>query len=358
MKNFPKPIDLLADLLRVEGITGEEAAIVERSATWVERMGFEPEVSEKGVVFEVAGQNPGPTLLFCTHLDTVPAGEGWTHAPFGGEREGEFLYGRGAVDARGSAVAMLFAMAHLKQRRFAQGRAIAAFSVGEEGNHPSLPKLLDRFGTIDGGVVGEPTQMHVATSQRGLMVLELHADGRQGHAARTDGPNAIYRLACDLQRLEAFEFDRVHEALGAVRLTPTRLRAGVADNVTPPKASAVLDLRSTPRYTHAELAEMIRKEVQGTLRVVDDQWIPCHTPDDARILHAAKRALSDRRFFASDAASDWAALAKREIPAVKIGPGNPVRSHQPDEWISTEELQQGIKGYEKLARAFFEPLDT
>ncbi len=357
MKNSPEPIELLADLLCVEGVTGRETAILERSAQWVERMGFKPDVSEDGIVFEISADKPGPVLLFCTHLDTVPAGDGWTHPPFGSVREENRLYGRGAVDARGSAAAMLFAMIRLKQQGLKQGRAIAAFSIGEEGNSPSLPKLLKNLGSIDGAVVGEPTKMDVATSQRGLMVLELSANGVQGHAARTDGPNAIYRLSSDLQRLKALQFDRVHNELGNIRLTPTRLKAGVADNVTPPYATAVLDLRSTPSYTHQELTEIIEQTIEGTLRVIDDQWVPCRTPDNARILRAAKQALAKQRFFASDAASDWAALARREIPAIKVGPGDPARSHQPNEWISIEELEKGIEGYTQLALSFFGNLE-
>lgn len=347
------PMKILARLLCVEGLTGGEGLIMDAVAELAVELGFTPERSDDGLVIRLCGSEMGPRLLFCTHLDTVPAGKGWTSDPFAGTGEGEWLIGRGAVDARGQVAAMLLALAECREMGLPAGELVLALSIGEEGNHPSLPKLLARIGPVDAAIVGEPTQMQIATSQRGLMVLELQTEGEQLHAARSEGANAIHLLAEDIVTLSGLTFDRVHPRLGSVKLTPTRLASGLADNVSPPTAVAVLDVRSTPAYSHGEIAGILTAAVKGKIRVVADQWIPCETPEDHPLIAHAMRSLPDSACFASDAASDWAALQAAGIPAIKLGPGDPAFSHQANERISESQLKAGVEGYRRLAERYF-----
>jgi succinyl-diaminopimelate desuccinylase len=55
------------------------------------------------------------TVGVLVHLDVVPAGEGWIHPPFSGEVEGGRIYGRGAVDDKGPAIAGMYALKALKE---------------------------------------------------------------------------------------------------------------------------------------------------------------------------------------------------------------------------------------------------
>lgn len=341
--------ELLARLLNVEGVTGDESRIIGEAAAAAERLGLHPDVSADGVVVQVTGWRPGPTLLFCAHLDTVPAGDGWSVPPFRATRRDDCLFGRGAVDDRASCAAILLALARHNDEGLPFGRLVGVLSIGEEGDDPSLPRLLSGLAPIDAGIVGEPTGMNLAVAQRGLLTLELIARGEQGHASRVAGPNAIIALARDLATLTDLQSGRDHPAPGTFRITPTRLYAGVADNVAPAEAAAILDVRTTPADDHAAVLALIRAAVRSEMRVKADRWPPCETPATHSLIRAAREALPAAAVYSSDAASDWVFLAADNIPAIKVGPGNPTHSHVADERITLAELAAGVDGYYRLA---------
>jgi acetylornithine deacetylase len=345
-------LDLLARLVAVRGVTGDEAGIVAAAAEVCREVGLAVETGPDGLVLRAGAPSPEPALCFCSHLDTVPAGEGWTVPPHEGFRRHEFVYGRGAVDARASCVAIILTVAHFAAHPPAHGVVVGLLSVGEEGDDSSLPRLLAQIPTPAAAVVGEPTRMDLANRQRGLLVLAIESTGVQGHAARAVGPNAIWELARDLSAIQRLTFARVHPALGAIRLTPTRVTSGVADNVAPPVARALLDVRTTPAYTNDELVATIREAVASHVRVVSDTWRPCEIDEKQPLLACAREALPDAAVFASDAASDWVFLARAGIPALKLGPGDPQYSHAPNERIARHELEAGVAGYLRLAQTW------
>ncbi len=349
---MPDTLSILQRLLAVSGETGHEEAILQTAYDICTDAGLPCQRCEDGIWVAIKGEKSGVRLLFNSHLDTVPAGEGWKYPAQQGILENDWLYGRGAVDARGSCAAMLAATTALQQQGFECGELVVALSIGEEGNDPSLPRLLKKLGSFQGAVVGEPTNLDIAISQRGLLVVELTNSGKQGHAARENGTNAIHLLAGDLINLKKVPFERSHPTLGTIRVTPTRILAGVADNVTPPNAKALLDIRTTPSYSNEEILMLLQGVVSGNISVCSDHWIPCETASDHPIAMAARRTLPQKKVFASDAASDWAFLQKARISAIKLGPGNPKYSHQPDERISIEELEAGTQTYLQIASQF------
>ncbi len=142
-------------------------------------------------------------------------------------------------------------------------------------------------------MVGEPTNLDIATAQRGLMMVDLVARGDQrhaGYAAEGEFRNAVLVLARDLLRLEHLFDDRTHPVLGRTTATPTMLDAGVSRNVTPPVATAILDVRSTPDWSHDEIAELLRARLESEVVVTSRRLVPCETPADSRLLAAANRA--------------------------------------------------------------------
>jgi len=290
--------------------------------------------------------------LLASHLDTVSPGDGWETDPFSGEIVDDTLYGRGAVDARGACVAMLLAAKEIKDSGIDCGRMVVCLSIGEEGNDPSLPRLLQSLGSIDAAIIGEPTNMQIAISQLGLMILELVTRGEQGHAARTSGDNAITELSHDVLKLQELS-NLDQSACSGVRLTPTRFNAGLGDNVTPPDARAIIDVRTPPASNHADIRAWVQENMMAKVHVVADQWIPCNTPNDS-FLEMVKSALPQSDCFHSDATSDWVFVQQAGIRAVKIGPGQNVYSHKPNERITRDELEAGINGYQNIMTQFFD----
>jgi acetylornithine deacetylase len=128
------------------------------------------------------------------------------------------------------------------------------------------------------------------------------------------------------------------------------LEAGVGRNVTPPVARAVLDIRSTPDWTHEELAAALRESLSCDVIVTSRRLVPCETPPGSRLLATASRLRPDAAHYGSPTCSDWVFF--RECDAIKCGPGTSRRSHTADEWVDLPEVTAARTFYADLVRAY------
>ena len=285
----------------------------------------------------------------------MPPGKGWTREPFTPTVEGTRLYGRGSGDAKASVAAMLTAAKDVADAGGpARGRLLVILGYGEETRHTTMERAVAAAGEIDAAVVGEPTNLDFAVAQRGLMVVDLFAEGDQRHAgyAAADGEfrNAALVLARDLLKLDGLFADRSHAVLGHATATPTMLEAGVSRNVTPPVAKAILDIRSTPDWTHDEVADVLRQALSSNVVVTSQRLVPCETPAGSMLLSVARRVRPEAKTFGSPTCSDWVFL--RHTDAVKCGPGTSRRSHTPDEYVDLPEVSAAREFYGALVRAY------
>lgn len=348
-------IALLRDLVAIHSVSGTEETIARWVEDWARTAGLAVTRDDASVTVEVPGAAAGPTLAFVSHLDTVPAGEGWTRPAFEPTIEADRMYGRGSGDAKASVAAMLSAALDLARAGGpARGRLLVVLGYGEETRHTTMGTAVARLGPIDAAVVGEPTNLEPAIAQRGLMMVDLVARGVQRHAGyaadNRDFTNAIVELGRDLARLPTLFRDRVHPVLGIATATPTMLQGGISRNVTPPMARAVLDVRSTPSWTHAELATALREALGVEVVVTSDRLVPCETPPDSRLLALARRIRPEGQPFGSPTCSDWVFLRDRD--AIKCGPGTSRRSHTPDEYVDLAEVSAAREFYRHLAQAY------
>jgi acetylornithine deacetylase len=352
---LPDEIDLLARMVAIPSVSGDEEALARYVEQTARSWGLEPTRDEVGVRVDVRGRRPGPTLALVSHLDVVPPGKGWTRDPFTATVEGTRLYGRGSGDAKASVAAMLTAAKDVADAGGPEaGRLVVLLGYGEETRHTTMERAVESAGDIDAAIVGEPTNLDLAVAQRGLMMVDLLADGDQRHAgyAAADGEfrNAALVLARDLLKLDGLFAGRSHPVLGHTTATPTMLEAGVSRNVTPPAAKAILDIRSTPDWTHDEVAEVLRRSLASRVVITSERLVPCETPAGSRLLAAARRVRPEARTFGSPTCSDWVFL--RHTDAVKCGPGTSRRSHTPDEYVDLPEVSEARRVYGELARTY------
>ena len=354
MSTSPTEITLLRDLVAIPSVSGAEAAVAAFVEVWARSLGLGVSRDETGVVVRVGGRKPGPRLAFVSHLDTVPAGEGWGREPFAATIEGDRLYGRGSGDAKASVAAMLSALQDVAAGGgTAHGELLVVLGFGEETKHTSMPAAVAKHGPFDAAVVGEPTNLDIAIAQRGLMMVDLVAKGDQRHAGyASEGgfSNAVSVLAADLLALPTLAQGRAHPVLGHPTLTATMVEAGVSRNVTPPSARAVLDIRSTPAWTHAELGALLREQLRSEVTVTSERLVPCETPAGSALLAAALRARPSAKTFGSPTCSDWVFV--RDIDAIKCGPGTSRRSHTPDEYVDLPEVTAAREFYARLAKEY------
>jgi acetylornithine deacetylase len=352
---LPGEIDLLQKMVAIPSVSGEEEELAVFAEAVAHSWGLSVHRTDAAVTVEVPGRALGPTLALVSHLDVVPPGEGWTRDPFTPTVEGTRLYGRGSGDAKASVAAMLYAAKDVASAGGpATGRLLVILGYGEETKHTTMDRAVEAAGEVDAAVVGEPTNLDFAIAQRGLMMVDLLAPGDQRHAgyAAADGEfsNAALVLARDLLKLDGLFTERAHPVLGRTSVTPTMLEAGVSRNVTPPVAKAVLDIRSTPDWSHEEIAERLESALDSSVVVTSRRLVPCETPADSRLLAAARRARPEARTFGSPTCSDWVFL--RHTDAIKCGPGTSRRSHTPDECVDLPEVTAARSFYGALVRDY------
>ena len=351
---MPTEIAFLRELVAVPSISGNEAPAAELVEQAARRLGLDVVRDDTSVRVSVGSESAGRTLLLASHLDVVPPGEGWTRDPFTPVIEGDLLYGRGAGDAKASVSAMLHALADIAAGRAPlRGRVLGIFSYGEETRHATMPQAVERAGRLDAALVGEPTNLQLAIAQRGLMMVDLVARGDQrhaGYASTGEFRNAITVLARDIVTLDGIVAERVHPLLGVTTVTPTMLEGGVSRNVTPPMVRAILDVRSTPAWSHDELEQVLSERLACEVVVTSRRLVPCETPADSRLLQAVRAVAPVAERYGSPTCSDWCFL--RHLDAIKVGPGTSRRSHTADESVNISEVTAARAFYARVAEVY------
>jgi len=343
------PEELLEKLVAIPSLSRQEAPIAEFVAGLAESWGYQVHRHLNNVWFE-AGQG-SPRLLMLCHLDTVAPCEGWQGDPFQPTWNEGHLTGLGANDAKGSVACMLSA-AHTLASEKLEGTVVFTFSAEEEvGGESGLNKLLPMLGPLDAALVGEPTNLQPCISQRGMLVLACTARGQSAHVAHAFlAKNAIHKASQDINKLSSMVFES-HSLLGATRPQVTTVQGGVGRNQVPDTCEFFVDLRTTPNLDHEELAERIARELESEVKIHSSRYKPKSTDAFAPIAQATLAVATGKTFVGSATTSDWAFLG--DIPTVKVGPGDTLRSHRPNEFITAKELQAGAAFYPQVARQYF-----
>ena len=352
---MPGEIDLLRELIAIPSVSGQETELAVFVEQTVRRWGLNVVRNASAVQVEVNGWDAGPTIALVSHLDVVPPGAGWTRDPFTPAIEGTRLYGRGSGDAKASVAAMLYAAKDIVDSGGVDaGRMLVILGYGEETKNTTMGTAAEEAGEIDAALIGEPTGLDFAIAQRGLMMVDLLAQGDQrhaGYASNEDGfTNSVQVLARDLIKLDSLFGSRNHPVLGRATATATMLEAGVSRNITPPVARAVLDVRSTPDWTHEELAEELRTALTCDVIVTSRRLVPCETPPGSRLLATASALRPNAKHFGSPTCSDWVFF--RQWDAIKCGPGTSRRSHTADEYVDIPVVTAARAFYGELVRAY------
>ncbi len=286
-----------------------------------------------------------PTILLCSHHDTVKPNPGYTRDPFIPEiTEDGKLYGLGSNDAGGCVAAMASAFRYYCEREDLKYNLCLALVAEEEiSGEGGIRSILPELGPLEFAIVGEPTGMHLAIAEKGLMVLDCVARGRSGHAARDEGDNAILRAIPDIEWFRDYRFPLKSDLFGEVKMSVTMISAGTQHNVVPAECRFTVDVRVTEKYTNEEVLEIVRKNVACEVTPRSTHLKPSYITPEHPIVEAG--IAMGRRTFGSPTTSDQVAL---DIPSVKIGPGDSSRSHNADEYILLSELEEGIDLYIEL----------
>ena len=269
------PIELAKALIAAPSVTPARGQVFDVLEAALTAQGFHVERFIAGEapdgpvenLLATRGSGTGPHFAFAGHLDVVPAGEGWTAGAFEPDVRGDLLYGRGAVDMKGSIAAFTAAAARMPDH---PGCLTLIITGDEEGpaifGTVALIERMQARGLIpDLCLVGEPSSTHrlgdtIKIGRRGSVNIWIEVAGTEGHVAYPHlADNPIPALMRILTAIDAIHLDDGTDWFQPSNIEITTVDVGnPATNVIPPKASARLSIRFNDLQRGEDLVERIR----------------------------------------------------------------------------------------------------
>ena len=339
-------VSLLQDLIRTPRTSREEHKAASILEQWVQAKGLEyKRIGNNIIVFPDNFDASVPVVMLNAHIDTVRPVASWQRNPYEPTLEADTLYGIGSNDCGGGLVALLQAFRTCGRRDVVFVASCEEEVSGEGGIRMVIEhwdELLPGV-KVDVAVVGEPTGLQPAVAERGLMVIDMTAHGKAGHAARQEGVNAIYEALGDMQWIHDYEFPKVSSLLGPTRMNLTMINSGTQHNVVPDECRMVIDVRTNELYSNEEVFRFIdentRSECKARSFRLGSSCLPEQHPYYQRLISLGLVP------FGSPTLSDQALMP---WPSFKLGPGESSRSHSADEYIRISEIEAAIKLYVDL----------
>jgi succinyl-diaminopimelate desuccinylase len=371
---FTDPLPLAQALLRCPSVTPEDAGAQDVLADALHTLGFAVTRLPFGKInnmFARIGRG-GPHLCFAGHTDVVPAGDAWTHDPFGGRVENGVLYGRGACDMKG-AIAAFVAAAALYLRDGKRRSSISLLITGDEegdaidGTSRVLEWMAANGHVPDLCLVGEPTNPTmlgemIKVGRRGSLTAKLTVHGTQGHAAyphRADNP--VHRLIEALAALTREKLDSGNATFEPSSLQVTTIDVGnPASNVIPASARATLNIRFNDLHTGASLSAWLRGVVSRfcpqadiDIRISGEAFKTASAAFPARLAAVIERTAGVRPRLDTAGGTSDARFIAQYAPVAEFGLVGKTM-HQVDECVPVAELRQLTEIYAAMLREFLQ----
>lgn len=344
--------DLTQALLDVESVSGGEGPLADEVEAALRGLPHLEVVRDGDAVVARTSLGRKERVAVAGHLDTVPVA-----GNLPSRRDGDVLWGRGAVDMKGGVAVILSLAAALATTNRDITWILYDHEEVEDAKNGlgrlarNRPDLL----AVDFAVLAEPTAGRIEGGCNGTLRFEVHVPGVAAHSARAwNGVNAIHGAAPILAALAAYEpaaplVDGLEyrEGLNAVRIT-----GGHAGNIVPDRCTVTINFRYAPGRSEAEAIAHVedvlgRAGVDGLAVDVVDRGAACRPGLDAPAARAFVQAVSESGAGEPRAKVAWTDVARfgaLGIPAVNFGPGDPELAHADDERVSISEIERVREG--------------
>jgi len=330
------------------------------------------------LVATLKGTAGGRSLILNGHVDTMPPGdkEKWTYDPWGGQIDGDTMYGLGVCDMKAGVAAMILAVRFLQEAGLELKGDITVQSVVDEegGGNGTLGCVVEGY-KADAAIVTEPTRLHVQPATRGVLLLQVDVEGQATHAClKWGGINAIEKGVKIIQGM--IELERLWLARRRNPLFPPptitvgQIQGGLAGSQVPGECVLKFDVKYLPVEIGDDGQEMkvtgrmVKEEVQDWIYTLcaGDGWLRSHLPDLTWYQHCIPHYLDPGHPLVGmmrDNARDvlgWGIVSGfpagcdarhlhnvAGVPTLVFGPGDLGYAHSIDERVSVEEYIQAIK---------------
>ena len=337
-------VELLKKLIATPSVSRNEKDAADIMEQTIRSYGFEPQREANNIwIIDPHYDESRPTLLLNAHIDTVKPVASWTRDPFSPDVEDGVLYGLGSNDCGGGLCSLLQIFRMLTEKPQQYNLIYLASAEEEVSGKDGITRALPLLPHIDLAIVGEPTGMNPAVAEKGLMVLDVIAHGKSGHAARNEGVNAIYEALDDMRWIRDYKFEKVSEFLGPTKMTLTVVNAGTQHNVIPDKCTMLVDIRTNEFYDNEEVFEFIRQHLKSEVKAHSFRLKSSRIDPEHPLIK--KCVAMGMKPFGSPTLSDQALM---HFPSFKLGPGESSHSHSANEFIRISEIRDAIAKYETL----------
>ena len=337
-------VQLLKKLIATPSVSRNEKDAADIMEQTIRSYGFEPQREANNLwIIDPHYDESRPTLLLNAHIDTVKPVASWSREPFSPDVEDGVLYGLGSNDCGGGLCSLLQIFRMLTEKPQSYNLIYLASAEEEVSGKDGITRALPLLPHIDLAIVGEPTGMNPAVAEKGLMVLDVIAHGKSGHAARNEGVNAIYEALDDMRWIRDYKFEKVSEFLGPTKMTLTVVNAGTQHNVIPDKCTMLVDIRTNEFYDNEEVYEFIRQHLKSEVKAHSFRLKSSRIDPEHPLIR--KCVAMGMKPFGSPTLSDQALM---HFPSFKLGPGESSRSHSANEFIRISEIRDAIAKYETL----------
>jgi acetylornithine deacetylase len=324
---------LTRELIDIPSVSGEEFQIGTALGELLLRHGYHVELQDVSPERSniIATTQAKPRVVLSTHMDTVP--------PFIGSSENdEFIYGRGACDAKGIIAAQIAAAEHLRAEGINEIGLL--FTVDEEvtsagariaNDHPAAE-------STEFLINGEPTDNRLAIGTKGSLQATISTTGRAAHSAYPEqGESAIEKLLDVLNDIRGIDWPG-NDVFGETTCNIGIVSGGTRANVIPDNAQATVQIRLAD--SGLAIKEHLEYAVAGRAAI------------DYKSVHDPIRLLT------LDGFEQMVARFTTDIPylsnwgrALLIGPGSILVAHTDEEKVSKAELQNAVDLYANLAKS-------
>jgi [amino group carrier protein]-lysine/ornithine hydrolase len=338
-------IELIEDVIAAYTPSGREGKVASLIHKEFRSSGLNPRIDDVGNVICEAGSGEN-LLLLCGHMDTVP-GE------LKVRRDGDVVHGRGAVDAKGALLSLLFAFEDLARGQL-PGRIIFAGATDEENHSAGLTQMINDGIKAPYAVFGEPGgSSRITIGYKGHLTTRLEITTPEVHASAP-------RLTANSAELAFSLYESLKNNLGAtgkqslekVSVALTEISAGTAQNVIPGKTSITLDVRLPWGYSSEKARSAIRSHVGRYEKDCPDAKFELSFGEateaykaklNSNIVRAMSRAILKSgmkpSFVAKSGTGDmnqYASSFGSEV--ITYGPGDTKLSHTSGEFVAIDEV--------------------
>jgi len=339
------------------------------------------------LVARCEGASPGECVHFNSHHDVVTVGEGWTRDPFGGELEGDRIYGRGACDMKGGLAASIIAAEAFidTHPEFSGAVEISATADEETGGYGGVAYLAEQEyfdpERVQHVIIPEPLNKdRICLGHRGVWWAEIETKGRIAHGSMPFlGDCAVRHMGAVLEEMERTLFPLLASKHTDMPVVPEGARNSTmninaihgganelpADYTGFPSACVPDSCRITidRRFLIEENIDEVKAEIIDVLETVKSQrpefrydlrelWsvTPTMTDENAPVVRTVQDAIAQvldtqAQFVVSPGTYDQKHIDRigRLKNCIAYGPGILDLAHQPDEWVGVQDMLDSAK---------------